>query len=232
MSSSVVFAIPSKKPAPEAQACIDKWRARGYRTVIWRDEGDEEVGCDLLLVGEYPGYARAVNALCCEVLARFPETEWIVTGGDDTDPDPTHPPESIASECTEHFGGTFGVMQPTGDRWGEDRSQRNFRGSAYIDKVAGSPWIGAEFCRRMYGGQGPYWPGWFHMHLDQEVQAVATKLGVFWQRPDLTHFHRHWGRTTGRCPDYMRKANAGFNESARLFAEREAAGFPGHEPIP
>ena len=83
----------------------------------------------------------------------------------------------------------------------------------------------------MYGGQGPLWPGWTHMHVDDELQAVATMLGVFWQRPDLTHYHDHWGRTTGRMPGYMRKANMEFNVSARIFAERKATGFPGHEPI-
>ena len=48
---------------------------------------------------------------------------------------------------------TFGVMQPTGDRWGE----RN--GIATIDRIAGSPWMGREFCRRMYHGSGPMYNG-------------------------------------------------------------------------
>lgn len=247
--------IPSKKPAPEAQAVIDRWRARGYGTAIWRDAGDTEVDCDLLLTGEYPGYAKAVNALAQEAVNRG--AEWCILAGDDIDPDPTHAPEEIACECARYFGhinggmefedstiygdgeeiieryigSTFGVMQPTGDRWGADRNDKNFCGSAYIDRVAGSAWCGAEFCRRMYGGAGPLWPGWFHMSVDEELQNVAERLGVFWQRRDLTQTHNHWGRAIRRMPEYLRRANAEFHEAGQLFAERKAAGFPGHEPL-
>lgn len=128
----------------------------------------------------------------------------------------------------------FGVMQPTGDRWGDAQG-------AYIDRVAGSPWIGREFARRMYGGSGPYWPEYFHMGVDEELQAVATKLGVFWQRPDLTHYHAHWGRPrpgermgqVDRMPAFLAEANSPehWRKYKALFSKRQAAGFPGHEPI-
>ena len=239
---SVWLTIPSKKPAAEAQAVIDRWRARGYRAAIWRDTGDDPVDCDLLLRGAYPGYARAVNALSQEAIKRG--AQWCILAGDDIDPDPTHDPAEIARECAEYFGettidadgetirsSTFGVMQPTGDRWGADRNDKNFCGSAYIDRVAGSAWYGAEYVRRMYGGVGPLWPGWWHMFSDEEGQAVAGKMGVFWQRRDLTQHHNHWGRTTGRMPEYLKRANVEFAEARALFAQREAAGFPGHEPI-
>lgn len=225
---SAWLCIPSKKPAPEAQATIDRWRVMGYRAAIWRDTGDDPVACDLLLTGEYPGYAAAVNALVREALQRG--AEWCILAGDDIDPDPTHDPADIARECREHFGGTFGVMQPTGDRWGVDRNDKNFCGSAYADRVCGSAWCGAEYCRRMYGGAGPLCVEYAHMHVDQELQAVAVGLGVLWQRRELTQYHSHWGRTTGRMPEYLRKANAEFQQSALLFASREALGFPGHEP--
>jgi len=256
--SEVYLTIPSKKPAPEAQAVIDRWRARGYMAAIWRDAGDAPVDCDLLLTGEYPGYAKAVNALAQEAVKRG--AEWCILAGDDIDPDPdpTHTPEEIGDQCKRHFGhinggvefedsitdgfgetttnfyigSTFGVMQPTGDRWGADHNDRNFCGSAYIDRVAGSAWCGAEWCRRMYGGAGPLWPGWFHMSVDEELQEVATHLGVFWQRPDLTQMHHHWGRTTGRMPDYLKRANQEFYAAGRLFQQRKAAGFPGHQPCP
>ena len=247
--------IPSKKPAPEAQMVIDRWRARGYKAAIWRDTGDAPVECDLLLTGEYPGYARAVNALSQEAVKRG--AEWCILAGDDIDPDPTHDPAEIARECREHFSdihserfnsgtlhpwqcnlsmedfadwATFGVMQPTGDRWGADRNDKNFCGSAYIDRVAGSAWCGAEYVRRMYRGTGPMCGEYFHMHADECLQEVAILMGVFWQRPDLTQMHNHWGRTSGRMPAYLKRANAEFAESALLFARQKAAGFPGHEP--
>jgi len=165
---SVWYAIPSKKPAADAQLCIDAWRWRGYRVAIWRDVGDAPVECDLMLTGEYAGYPKAVNALCRAILDAEPLTDWIVSGGDDIWPDAGQEPEKIAEECGEHFweasvargGGykfgkgnvvtheqsaTFGVMQPTGDRWGADPKQPNCCGTAYADRVCGSPWMGREF---------------------------------------------------------------------------------------
>src|SRR5216683_3069212 len=177
---SVYLCIPSARMASEVDSTLAIWRERGYRIALWRDTPDDAPICDLLLTGKYPGYALAVNALAAEVLSHDAQCEWIVTGGDDTEPDPNHSPEQIAAQCRDHFGSTFGVMQPTGDRWGDSKS-------AYIDRVAGSPWLGREFCQRVNGGNGPLWHEYFHMGVDEELQAVAERLGVFWSRRDLTH---------------------------------------------
>ena len=225
---SVWFAIPSARPVAEAQACIDAWKAKGYRVAIWRDTGTEPVDCDLLMSGEYAGYAKTVNLLAKTILAKDPEAVWIVTGGDDTQPD-ARPADEIAVECAEHFGGTFGVMQPTGDRWA----------GGSIDRIAGSPWLGLEFCERMYQGNGPLFEGYSHMFVDEELQAVALALGVFWQRRDLTHHHNHYLRAQdgvnwcAGVPPHLVQWNtqSHWNESQALFAARQAAGFPGHEPI-
>jgi hypothetical protein len=227
---------------------------------------------------DYPGYAMACNALIIEVMKQDPGAEWFVCGGDDVLPDPNHSAEEIAIECKCHFytnkaatreermaTETFGVMQPTGDRWGIDPNTHAFesltpgcdscackvcgRGEiapvhltgAYIDRVAGSPWIGREFARRMYQGRGPYWPEYTHMGVDEEIRAVAIKYGVYWERPDLTHFHQHWGRpregeTIGqqdRMPEFLKQANSAgeWKRYKRIFAERKAMGFPGSEPL-
>jgi hypothetical protein len=132
-------------------------------------------------------------------------------------------------------------MQSTGDRWGDTaRSRQQFgehRG-AYIDRVAGSPWIGREFARRMYGGNGPYWPKYTHQFVDEELQEVAIKMGCFWQRRDLIHLHEHWGREQMqeggyRVPPHLLEANSPqhWRKYKQLFESRKAAGFPGHEPI-
>jgi hypothetical protein len=158
---------------------------------------------------------------------------------------------------------TFGVMQCVGDRWGEHRNTHTFTPrfdrkelcsqcgqvkdaarhmvGAYIDRVAGSPWIGREFALRVNQGKGPLWPEYFHMGCDEELQAVATRLGVFWQRPDLIHLHKHWGRAApgeamghqSNMPDFLKRANSAeeWNKYKALFAEREANGFPGSEPL-
>jgi hypothetical protein len=93
----------------------------------------------------------------------------------------------------------------------------------------------------MNGGQGPFWPEYFHMFDDAELQAVATRLGVFWQRRDLIHFHDHWGRPregeqmgrADRMPNFLKQANSAenWNRSKSLFESRQAAGWPGSEPI-
>lgn len=174
---NIWFAVPSKRSPEEAETCLSKWREMGYKIALWRDVGDPEIPCDLLLVGEYKGYHNAVNALCREILARDPDAEWIVTGGDDMEPDPNKRAEVIAAECTEHFGGTFGVMQPTGDitAWSE----------SHVDRICGSPWMGREFCRRMYGGNGPFWHSYYHMYGDEEMHEVCKSLGLLWNRSDL-----------------------------------------------
>jgi hypothetical protein len=171
----------------EANVTLEKWRAKGYGIALWRDNAaDVPLSCDLLLTGQYPGYAPAVNALAREVLTHDPSCTWVVIGGDDTEPDP-HDPNTIATECESYFGGTFGVMQPTGDRFAD--------GS--IDRIAGSPWIGREWCERANGGAGPLWYEFTHMFVDQCLQETATRCGVFWQRRDLIHLHRHFMRESG-----------------------------------
>jgi hypothetical protein len=206
------------------------WRAMGYRVALWRDYGDDTVESDYLKLGDYPGYAKAANALIGDVLALDAGCNWIVTGGDDTDPDPKKPAFEIARECAEKFDGTFGVMQPTGDR---------FAGGS-IDRIAGSPWIGREFCERAYGGNGPYFEGYRHMFVDEEIMQVALKLGVFWQRPDLTHLHRHFMRESDAIdsravarpvPPHLAEANSPghWKTHKTIFLERKSLGFPGHE---
>jgi hypothetical protein len=221
---SVWLTFPSKKPAFEAEKCLAAWRERGYKLAIWRDTGDEPVNADLLLRGIYPGYYAAVNRLCKAVLEVDPDAAWVIAAGDDMLPD-HHPPEQIAEECTEHFGGTFGVMQPTGDRWGDP-------GHVYAEHICGSPWLGREFCRRMYGGRGPYSEEFFHMWGDEALMNVAVRLGVLWQRIDLIHYHAHWARENKPMPVYLQRANAEFYAGKEIFERQKAAGFPGHEPIP
>lgn len=193
MSSNpnVWFAVPSARPVEEAAGCLLEWHRMGYKLAVWRDQRDalsttlEAAGAGtVVLVGPYPGYAQAVNALAKDIIATDPDADWIVTAGDDTQPDLNHRSVDIAHECTAHFGGTFGVMQPTGDRWAD--------GS--IDRIAGSPWMGREWCERGNRGAGPFHPQFEHMFGDQVLQETCQKLGIYWQRRDLIHLHKHWTR--------------------------------------
>lgn len=217
---SVWFAIPSKRSPADAEKCLGKWRKLGYKIALWRDPGDSPILCDLLLEGRYKGYHVAVNKLVREILARDPEAQWIVTGGDDIDPVAGKQAEVLARECSQHFQGTFGVMQPSGDTWCTPNS------------FCGSPWMGREFCRRMYGGHGPFSEAYYHMYGDNEMWHVAKALGILWDRPDLVHYHHHWSREGKPEPEFLKLACKAHGTLAKLFQERKAAGFPGHEPIP
>ena len=249
---SVWYCIPSKRPLAEANACLDAWREQGFRTAVMREKSDGTVAEDRHWqqdVSTYQGWARSVNMLIANIMAFDPIAEWYVTGGDDYWPDLNHTADEIARECSDHFRNvniertgetievhpTFGVMQPTGDRWGDHGDGKG----AVIDRIAGSPWMGREFCRRMYHGAGPLYNGYQHNFADQELQEVAQKLGVFWQRRDLIHEHRHVARTDPnwdlKAPQWKlninHPAHSDWDKSKALFAARKAAGFPGHEPL-
>lgn len=252
--SSVWLTIPSARPDA---GTVPLWRERGYKIALWRDlELGAEARVDnngadgIIVSAPYPGYAKAVNLLVKLALCD-PKASWCVLGGDDTEPDPSHSPEEIARQCEEHFAAafycadpihpaleglsleriaTFGVMQPTGDRWAD--------GS--IDRICGSPWLGREFCQRVNQGRGPLWPDYSHMFEDAELQDVASKLGVLWQRRDLTHLHHHFVRTAdggvnwgAPPPDFLREANSPehWKKFQALYQSRRSAGFPGHEPL-
>lgn len=232
---NVWMCAPSKRPPAEAQPILDLWRARGYKLAIWRDTGDEPVACDMLIRGDYPGHYDCANRIVRAVFEHDSSCDWVACCSDDTEPDATHTPRTIAEQCSAHFemlARTFGVMQPTGDR---------FAGGS-IDRICGSPWIGREFARRMYQGRGAFFPEYWHMFGDEELQQVALKLGVLWQRRDLVHFHRHFMREHGRIdsgavrvtvPSHLIEANSRehWDKYKALFLARKAAGFPGSEPI-
>ena len=210
----------------------------------------------------YPGYSRAVNMMAKAVLQQDPACDWIVCGGDDTYPDPNKTADEIAAECSVYFGidqatfriesmtvsdqlneelsadvtgtahSTFGVMQPTGDPWADFHKGKMSR---IIERIAGSPWLGRDWCLRAYQGNGPLCAEYTHCFADEELQLVAQRLGVFWQRPDLTHHHEHWSRTPNatRIPPHLAEATSKshWDKYKAIFDARKAAGFPGSEPL-
>jgi len=274
---SVWYCVPSKR-TPE-EGTLGKWRQMGYKIIVAREEADGDTIADKICwVDAYLGWPRSVNLLVKIAMELDPAAQWFVTGGDDYVPDLAHDAEEIAQQCTKHFGclkqpcdfgcgpceiETFGVMQPTGDRWGEGSCTTcGGRGwynrilregptytncedcsgsgrSALLDRICGSPWLGRDFCRRANGGRGPLNEAYFHNFADEELQCVARKLGVLWQRRDLIHYHQHWARTSRgdreNEPAWAKAINdpklSDWERSKTLFAERKAAGFPGYEPL-
>ena len=184
------------------------------------------------------------------MLERYPDTEWIVTGGDDMLPDPNKRADEIAAECSKHFradywGGkgyaftaphpmlegwtehacaTFGVMQPIGDKWGGNWQEN-------VHKICGSPWMGAEFVRRWNGGTGPLCTEYWHSYADEELYETVVRTGLLWQREDLSQKHVHHLRENRPQPAYMRESYNRFQADGAIFRQRKARGFPGWEPI-
>lgn len=234
---SVWMICPSARPEVDARTCVGAWHAQGYRVAMLRNGRHAcPVGADYEVFGEYPGYAQSCNRLIRDVFAMDSDAMFCVCAGDDTFPDKTKRADEIARECADHFQGTFGVMQPTGDRWGENPNHHDPRmRSAYIDRVAGSPWIGREYVRRVYNGDGPYWHEYVHQFVDEEAREVAVRLGVYWERRELTHDHRHWGLPApgqrmgmhSNMPAFLAEANsdAHWKKFRELFERRKAEGF-------
>lgn len=249
--SDVWVCVPSKRPAEHVRKWAAAWRERGYKIALWVDRisghdldcADCWGGCD-----DYPGYAVATNKLIQHVV-KDRGARWCVIGGDDVYPDPNHTASEIAQQCEAHFGligalmettvnywrvmtgdehSTFGVMQPTGDRWQEGMGGFD---NAPIDRICGSAWLGREFCERINGGRGPLWPEFTHMHVDEALQCVAEKLGILWQRRDLTQLHNHWARGDGKTradmPEFLAEANsaAHWQKSLGILERLKAEGF-------
>lgn len=222
---NVWLAIPSAKDPQACHDAIAPWLALGYKVALFRDAGAQPVACDLLIQDQYEGYAKSVNRLVREILARDPCAAWIVTGGDDIQPIPDHSPGDIARQCTEHFGGTLGVMEPTGDRHMVDAD-----GLCAAERVCIAPWMGREWCERGYQGKGPLDEAFFHYYVDEALACVARKHGILWHRPELTQYHDHWGRKGKRQrPEYLMKAQADWANAKSIFHASKEAGFPGSE---
>ena len=237
---SVWVVLPSARPINEVKTFIANWRDMGYRVALMRDSITPEwrelhrqmsshISFAQGIWARYPGYAVSVNWLALGVFTFDQDCDWVVATGDDTDPDPNVRAEEIAGQCTDRFAGTFGVMQPTGDPWSDHQGR-------IIERIAGSPWLGRQWCARINSGRGPLWPEYTHCFADEELQCVAQKLGVFWQRPDLTQMHNNWARARGDVKDrpaFLDEANSPehWRKYSTLFRERKAGGFPGHEPL-
>lgn len=252
---SVWLCIPARRDLPEST--IPAWIKAGYKVATCREKhlgyvgypAEAQADINIPFEGEYPGWSICTNLLIHEVMMYDASASWFVCGGDDTFPDPHKTPDQIALACGRYFGtqqklyrqeqtsniltgdkvgrfnwSTFGIMQPTGDDWRDSKGKT-------IERIAGSPWIGREFARRMYHGGGPLYAGFTYSFADEHLQNVAQKLGVFWQRSDLTHEHRHIARDNpnwqAEQPEWTRKlyAREQWDRNKALFERLKAGGF-------
>lgn len=228
---SVWYVVPSAKAMNEPNS-LPLWRGAGYCIAVFRDTGApplfKESDIMKTVWGEYKGYPNAVNRLIWEVFKVWDlDAKVVITGGDDIDPDPNAYPDVIEKQFLGHFHGTFGVMQPTGDRWMVDKS-----GRAATERVCESPWIGKDFALRMYEGNGPFCEEYYHFFCDEELHDVAMGMNVLWHRNDLIQYHHHWSRERRSRPPYLHPARLNWDKAKQLYLGRKSKGFPGHTPLP
>lgn len=215
----VYYAVPSARPAIEAQACFDAWRDMGYAVAATRKRPDLELD-RLICLPEYPGLWCATNHLAKVILEDDPECQIVVTGGDDVWPDLHKRAEKIADEFLAHFKGTLGVMQAKGPTPGHDR-------------CAWAPFLGRVWCERAFGGRGPTEPAFWHTHGDAYLFAVAERWGLLWQRDDILVEHRKWNYQPGRQrPPHLIKAKEMWQADKELYDRLMASGMPGSKLLP
>lgn len=221
-SPEVWYILPSASPENCARH-LPAWRERGYRIALLQDrirfDPPHEAGVEAVLTrDQYPGWTTSINALFHEAVPE--RVPVVVAGGDDMLPDPDHTAREIAEQFLDHFGGTFGVMQPMGDDFERTRW------------ICGSPWMGREWMERMYRGRGGMSEAYFQAFGDDELYWVSRCMHAFWPRPDLTQYHDHFRRRGEPAPRYwVESATAHDRSDCLTFIARAHAGFPGAEPL-
>lgn len=215
MIPSVVVAWPSID-AEAANACASRWKEKGYKTLVLIEYDNTVPSVPNIVLGQakWSGFAAAANHLC-----EYSKEDIVVLIGDDMHPDPNHTPEEIAILFQERFPDLYGVMQPTGDKYGS------------IENCAVSPWIGRTYIEESYSGHGPYWTGYHHYFSDEELQAAAVLQGAFQQRSDLSHYHDHWERRKENRPAHLMEPLRNHSKDSKLFKKRKSQGFPGCERL-
>ncbi len=214
----VWFVLPTASEANCAKT-LPAWRERGYRIAALQDRTRFACDADVVVHAEsYPGWPGTVNRLFREVVPA--SCPVIVSGGDDMYPEPRLRAHEVAEQFMDHFGGTFGVMQPHGDAFEE------------TDQFCGSPWLGREWMERMYGGTGGMCAAYTHHFADDELYWGGRCFDALWSRDDLTQYHDHFRRRGEPAPEYWnRSVQASHARDTMMFLARSRHGFPGHEPV-
>lgn len=221
-----VWAVyPSADPLKGEAASI-RWRDRGFKTLVYQDAGAAKVDADCVLSGRFPGYYRLANYLAFHAFHVL-KADLVVFVADDLDPDPYMRVGDFAGAYFEKFPDGFGVLQGTGDTQGIDAS-----GKPAAARICGSPAFGRAWAERAYGGRGPFWNGYHSYYGDEDLYNVSLRLGVLWQEPSITIYHRHWSWRHQPQADYQRRNSENYwIQDKALFFSRQQAGFPESAPI-
>lgn len=209
----------------EATYCAWRWAPLGYQVVYLFDEktlgqNDPEklkqqgILEDFVVATEYYGWYASVNFLMKHCVHNK-NAEWVVCVGADMDPDSKKTAEQIGLENSDHFKGTNGIVQPTGDLW----DIKN--GLCAAERICGSPWVGKEFIELCDGKV--FCEDFFHYYSDELLRNYALKDDILWQRKDITHLHRHPNRERRQKPNYLGKS---WGADERLFNKIKDSWIP------
>jgi hypothetical protein len=197
---------------------FSRWKSKGYKLGLFVDIGSDWV-CDLLIRADYPGVWNAWNALAKAAVSCGADV--CVLAGDDMEPDPNHTAQEIAKAYLDRFSMGEGIMQPCGDPQGIDDS-----GRPAAARICGSPWMGREWIKRAYQGNGPVDGRYNAFYADESLWHVAGNAQKLWMEPSLSQFHRHWSWGHLQRQPYHERNQKRWAEDKRLFEQSLAAGFP------
>ena len=216
----VAVVFPTCNPE-RAHHAATAWSERGYEVHVLVDGDtkllDRSVFSHVLHPSVYPGYFQAANQLTLQAVTDGVDN--CVVAGDDMFPDQGRMAVELAAEYLARFPSGFGIMQPIGDT------------GLPCDTICGSPWMGREWITKSYFGAGPYWPGYRQFGGDTELHEVAKRLGILWQRTDVSQHHAHWARrddgATIPTPYQQQAISKYYQPDVAVFKVRGDAGFPG-----
>jgi hypothetical protein len=184
--NEVWLALPSAN-IEMAQKTFPEWKSRGYRIAIICPDAlynNYKFLVDIIIKESenngYSGWPKSVNIIS----KKLSDVDIIIAAGDDMYPDKNYDAKQLREQFINHFNGTFGVMQPTGDKFGSLACPE-------CEQICGSAWLGKEFRNNINKGNGPMWEEYWHMYADTELYQVAKKYNCLWIREDLNQYHEH-----------------------------------------
>lgn len=220
MNYSHYVIFPSAKPS-RADACVEAWKAKGYKTLVYLDTPEQKCGADIVSYGAggaFPGYYKVIGSLARQAFAHGADVVTCI--GDDMMP-PEQGAEWVASDYFAKFKDGLGVYQGCGDAQGMDGN-----GVPAAARICGSPTFGPAWAARAYDGTGPFCTLYGSYYGDEDLFNVAGKLGRLHMEPSVSILHLHWSWGWMKMQEYHARNQVGWEADQRTFFARRAAGFP------
>ena len=208
-----------------AKKTFPEWKLRGYKIAIIcpDDLYNNYLPITDMIIKEskhfgYSGWAKSVNILCNELK----DIDITIAAGDDMYPDNNYVAEELRQQFINYFNGTFGIMQPIGDKFGSMACPE-------CEQICGSAWLGKDFRNKINKGNGPMWDQYWHMYADTELYQIGIKYNCLWLREDLNQYHEHRLRGKHNFKPTIPRGNTDI--AKKIYFERKENNFPNTEPI-